>query len=692
MARKPKRDLTVEEQLARGPLDLPFLMLVLLLLGIGLIMMFSASYATAYYTDGDPLVYISRQALFGAVGVVGMFVVSKINYQTFRWMSMPALIGSIVLLVLVFTPLGVTHNQARRWLKLGIEFQPSEFAKIAVILFFAARLSKRDTEKRKRYKNRTFTGRMLNRLERVGFLELVPYGAILLLVAALMLKQPHMSGTILVLAWGASVLFAAGIHWGWFVTGITGVGGLLWIVITLTPYMTNRINLWLDPWSQRQGLGYQTVQSLIFMGIEHNIRVMHQMGAERQFGNLLEAARSEKDWKSVRAYLNIFREYFTYTNDKQKEQTLGFLYELLMHREGDIRAQAARLLGHVIAQFNAGYRKERPAGMPDIAEERVMEIWKQYLEMIIRPDHKLMLQQKRRIRYHLKNVLASVVDHATPGDLREFLEAFLVWYDRADELDPGEAFSLLDTVHFMPFDKLSEEELGKIAKFALIESQSGEPDVRIASWRAFKLLTAYQPDHPCCAEIGMCVKAAQVEDNITMTFLKYRVLNNLGEDTAREQELLYDRDVVSDIFLDNLKTATPWVIKSANIKLLVDQIAHGKQEHMLHIAAHLSNLVKVSEHVIVRHDAGTALLRIIGLLTPDQRNEIVVELMKGLEVGEYEFSKYIPQYLGQAALWLPPEQLEEIVSYLHGMMANANDQIVSVALDTVGVLLERYSC
>lgn len=101
----------------------------------------------------------------------------------------------------------------------------------------------------------------------------------------------------------------------------------------------------------------------------------------------------------------------------------------------------------------------------------------------------------------------------------------------------------------MPFDKLSEEELGKIAKFALIESQSGEPDVRIASWRAFKLLTAYQPDHPCCAEIGMCVKAAQVEDNITMTFLKYRVLNNLGEDTAREQELLYDRDVVSDIFL-----------------------------------------------------------------------------------------------------------------------------------------------
>ena len=63
MARKPKRDLTVDEQLARGPMDLPFLMLVLLLLGIGLIMMFSASYATAYYHDGDPLLYIARQAM-----------------------------------------------------------------------------------------------------------------------------------------------------------------------------------------------------------------------------------------------------------------------------------------------------------------------------------------------------------------------------------------------------------------------------------------------------------------------------------------------------------------------------------------------------------------------------------------------------------------------------------------------------
>ena len=264
MARKPKRDLTVEEQLARGPLDLPFLMLTMLLLGVGLIMMFSASFATAYYNDGDPLVYIKNQAVYAAAGVVVMFLVSKINYQTFRLLSVPGIVAAILLLVLALSPLGVELNEVKRWVRIGpIQFQPSEVAKI---LFFATRLSKRDTEKKKKWSRRTLTGRTLERLDRIGFLELVPYGAILMVIALLMLMEPHMSGTILVLAGGASVLFAAGISLGWFAAGGTLVAGAMWFIITQTPYMTARINLWLDPWAQRQGDGFQTVQSLLAIG------------------------------------------------------------------------------------------------------------------------------------------------------------------------------------------------------------------------------------------------------------------------------------------------------------------------------------------------------------------------------------------------------------------------------------------
>ena len=103
-------------------------------------------------------------------------------------------------------------------------------------------------------------------MERIGFIELVPYGAILMIIALLVVKQPHLSGTLLILAGGASVLWAAGIHWGWFAAGITFVSAAVWWIITHTAYMTDRIDLWLDPWADFRGNGWQTCQSLLAMG------------------------------------------------------------------------------------------------------------------------------------------------------------------------------------------------------------------------------------------------------------------------------------------------------------------------------------------------------------------------------------------------------------------------------------------
>lgn len=270
MARKPKRDLTLEEQLARGPIDLPFLMLVLLLVGIGLVMLFSASYATAYYDStvgNDPLYYFKRQALFGVAGIAVMYVISKINYQTFRLLAMPLLGFSIFLLLLIYTPFGVNINGVTRWLYLflvaGPTFQPSEIAKVAVIIFFAARLSKRDTEKKKKFTRRTNLGRFLNFLEKIGFLELVPYGVVLGIVLILVVFEPHMSGTILIMVGAGAVLFVSGINLGWFIgLGSVAVLGLA-VIINFTSYMTRKINLWLDPWSYPQEGGYQIIQSLL---------------------------------------------------------------------------------------------------------------------------------------------------------------------------------------------------------------------------------------------------------------------------------------------------------------------------------------------------------------------------------------------------------------------------------------------
>lgn len=269
MARKLKRDLTMEEQLARGPVDLPFLMLVLMLTGIGVVMVFSASFATAFYVNDNPTYYFMRQLLFAVAGIAIMYVTSRINYQSYRWMSVFVLGIAFISLLLVFTPLGWGRAEvgAQRWVYIGpINFQPSEIAKLGVVLYFASRLSKRNTEKPRRLNPRSVLSGPLGFLQRIGFLELVPYILILGAVAGLMLLEPHMSGTILILVGGAAVLFAAGIKLYWFVGGGALAAAGLGFIITATPYMTSRIELWKDPWSDPLGKGFQTIQSLYAIG------------------------------------------------------------------------------------------------------------------------------------------------------------------------------------------------------------------------------------------------------------------------------------------------------------------------------------------------------------------------------------------------------------------------------------------
>lgn len=265
---KRKRDLTMEQQLARGPMDLPFLMLVLLLTGIGVIMVFSASFATAYYEGRDPAYYFLRQALFAGAGLAIMYVISKINYQTFRWMSVFALGLAILLLIAVLIP-GIHTNRAdgvRRWIAVpGLgTFQPSEIAKVAVIMYFSARLSKRNTEKPIRLSPRSNLSGIVGWLDKIGFLELIPYGVILLVIVFLMKLEPHMSGTILILAGAAAVLFAAGIKFYWFLLG-GGAMGLL-LALSMQGYQSTRILVWKDPWAYRQEGGYQIIQSLYAIG------------------------------------------------------------------------------------------------------------------------------------------------------------------------------------------------------------------------------------------------------------------------------------------------------------------------------------------------------------------------------------------------------------------------------------------
>lgn len=233
--------------------DLPFLVITLTLLGVGVVMVLSASFASAYYdlqgeTGHNPVYFFSRQAIFAAAGVCVMLIASRIPMRVYRACALPLLLVSVASLAAVLV-IGTVVNGARRWISLGFTtFQPSEITKIAIILYFSALICK--------YKDRMRTFRY----------GIAPFAAILAVVSALLVLEPHFSATIIILAIGASMLFLGGVRLHWFIgaAGVLLVGAVA--AVLFVPYVAARVASFRDPFSDLTGDGWQIVQSLYAIG------------------------------------------------------------------------------------------------------------------------------------------------------------------------------------------------------------------------------------------------------------------------------------------------------------------------------------------------------------------------------------------------------------------------------------------
>jgi cell division protein FtsW len=265
----------------KGPgIDLPFLVITLLLLLIGIVMVLSASYVTAYQMSGEPLRFFTRQLIFAVSGVALMLVVSRLSVKTMSRWSTHLLLAAVALLILVLI-VGITVNGARRWMGIGGEnssftFQPSEIAKIAVILSFAQMIC--------------IFGRKKMRTFKYGVL---PFVAITAVIVFLLIREPHYSAAIIIIALAAIMMFAGGTRLRWFFFAAAAVVALA--ALLLFPnmfsfmrdggtsaaleqadnpqmslgsfnYAGRRINSWLDPDSDPLGDGFQIRQSLNAVG------------------------------------------------------------------------------------------------------------------------------------------------------------------------------------------------------------------------------------------------------------------------------------------------------------------------------------------------------------------------------------------------------------------------------------------
>ena len=231
--------------------DFWLMLFTLMLVLFGLIMVFSASYYSSISQDGNPYSYLVRHGAWVVFGLVAMAFGALFDYRKYKKWALPILIVSVILLVLVLTPLGQTTNGATRWIKVGpVTLMPGEIAKIAAIIFVAWFLSE-DASRIKSLKR--------------GILPLL---GIIAVYGALIVKQPNLSTAITVCGIIIAMMLVAGLKWRYVATaGGIGVVGIFSIVIFMKDtYWYNRLTSFTDPFQDALGDGYQAVQSLLALG------------------------------------------------------------------------------------------------------------------------------------------------------------------------------------------------------------------------------------------------------------------------------------------------------------------------------------------------------------------------------------------------------------------------------------------
>jgi cell division protein FtsW len=226
--------------------DLMLLSVILALLAIGLAMVYSASGIKALDAQDDPRYFLIQQSAWVAIGLAAMFIVARVDYHRYRRLAFPGLAIAILLLAVVLVPgVGTRVGGASRWLRISsfAGLQPAELAKLALVVYLAFWLAAK----------RELVGR---------WSVTVPFVAVLSLVAALVIAEPDLGTAIVVVAIGLAMYFVAGAR----LIEFAALGGLATIcvaaVAVVQPYRLLRLTTFLDPWSEPQGAGFQTIQSI----------------------------------------------------------------------------------------------------------------------------------------------------------------------------------------------------------------------------------------------------------------------------------------------------------------------------------------------------------------------------------------------------------------------------------------------
>jgi nicotinic acid mononucleotide adenylyltransferase len=450
------------------------------------------------------------------------------------------------------------------------------------------------------------------------------------------------------------------------------------------------------------GHGLDTVRRLLVTA--HNLGVMERLRDLPALRALLEEARSFETWRGLRTYVAILGEYAPALSREQKALSLDFFLELLGHRDDDIRYHAANRIGDLLAGREDFWRKDLPEGVVLRPERDILDELGRVLALLdrARPQAEEDMRPTERVLYAVPIVVRRLLRRAGPearqrawevirrslasrlGDQRplvglyvcETLEVSLEWIDR------GERHELLKFV-----DAWSEHPVSATRLMAwrllmgLARDASEDPDLTAAIRGRVEALSERLGGRFSVAELYLLQELATACG-----------MPKLAERFRRQR--VEGRDPVREVLLRNLKSRIDWVEKKVNCDYLTASAHLRHQEgrdpgsyFANEVASHLANLLKVSRVEGTRFHAGRCLRQILPLLTVPQRNDLMVELLRSLELDIEAVTRYIPRFLGSVLASLPEQEFLEALDDIEGNVQRGNETLQRLLLQTVGWIL-----
>jgi nicotinic acid mononucleotide adenylyltransferase len=276
-----------------------------------------------------------------------------------------------------------------------------------------------------------------------------------------------------------------------------------------------------------------------------------------------------------------------------------------------------------------------------------------------------------------------------------YFDSLSRYYAYSQNLPVLSQFYLTQTISYIPINSLHKDRYDIFIKYLHGNLNSPYETIRISTLdKCIEIIDSVFNESYNEFLRHYLINNSSKSNSNAENYLKYILSEKLYLSPEIKQSLKNsfetDSTSVSEIFLENLKTATGWIYKKINIDILYDQVKINPSETGMHAAIHFCNLLKVSAIEKVRNYSGHTLLSIFPMLSLEQRNDVTIELLRALEMDNYQFTKFIPNYLGKLFLFLPPKELDEIIDDLEDKIKTSEPQTCILLFKTIGIAIENY--